>query len=580
LTAAPSSGSTFAGWSGGGCSGTGTCVVTMSSDQAVTATFNTVPPPQYALTVSKAGSGSGTVSSGDGGIDCGATCSDSYASGTMVTLTATAASGSTFAGWSGAGCSGTGTCTVMMTTAQGVSAAFNPSVVVNPPVCEAAPGIVTPPSDQTVTAPAAASFSATGSTPANCGAPSVQWYSEPLGASAFSPISGASSTSYTTPATTVGQSGTRFEAVFTNAFGSTATNPATLTVTAGETSAEWTATGGLNAKRAYADSVLLRNGEVLMIGGATGASTVIAQSLKTATLYNPATGKWTATGSMSHARYAFPAVLLPGGKVLVVGGYGGGELSSAEVYDPATGEWSSAGSVGAPRDSATATVLKNGNVLVAGGDDDGAILTGAKLYHPATNTWSTTGPMKYAVYGATATLLKDGRVLVAGGRNANDDPNTVAQLYDPTAGTWSKTAPLPSPRCATTATLLPNGKVLLAGGLKGEQSGYLNSAVLYDPSTGRWSTTGSMADARSGIFAARLLPNGTVLVAGGSNGTTTLASAEIYSPATGTWTPTAPMNTRRQAFGGMATVLSNGQVLVAGGLNASGFLNTSELYTP
>jgi N-acetylneuraminic acid mutarotase len=447
-------------------------------------------------------------------------------------------------------------------------------------VCGAAPAIVTQPSDQTVTAPAAGTFSAAGSTPPNCGAPSVQWYSEPPGAGGFSPIGGATSTSYTTPATSTGQSATKFEAVFTNAFGSTTTNPATLTVNAVDTSAEWTATGGITAKRAYADSVLLPNGEVLMMGGATGSSTVITGSLKTATLYNPATGKWTATRSMTHARYAFPAVLLPGGKVLVVGGYGGGELSSAELYDPATRKWSSAGSVGAPRDSATATVLKTGKVLMAGGDDDGAVLTSAKLYHPATNTWSTTASMKYAVYGATATLLKDGRVLVTGGRNANRYPNTVAQVYDPTAGTWSQTARLPSPRCATTATLLPNGKVLLAGGQKGYQSGYLNTAVLYDPSTGTWSTTGSMADARSGIFAARLLPNGTVLVAGGSNGTTTLASAEIYSPATGTWTRTAPMNTRRRAFGGMATVLTNGKVLVAGGLNASGFLNTSELYTP
>jgi N-acetylneuraminic acid mutarotase len=122
--------------------------------------------------------------------------------------------------------------------------------------------------------------------------------------------------------------------------------------------------------------------------------------------------------------------------------------------------------------------------------------------------------------------------------------------------------------------------VLLAGGQKGLHSGYLKTAVLYDPSTGKWSTTGSMADARSGSFAARLLPNGTVLVAGGSNGTTTLASAEIYNPATGTWTRTAPMKIARRGFGGMATVLTNGKVLVAGGINATGFLNASELYTP
>jgi cellulose 1,4-beta-cellobiosidase len=83
----------------------------------------TTPPPAYALTVAKAGTGSGTVTSSPAGISCGATCSASFASGTSVTLTATAASGSTFAGWSGA-CTGTGACTVAMSAAQSVTATF------------------------------------------------------------------------------------------------------------------------------------------------------------------------------------------------------------------------------------------------------------------------------------------------------------------------------------------------------------------------------------------------------------------------------------------------------------------------
>ncbi|WP_237155056.1 InlB B-repeat-containing protein [Oryzibacter oryziterrae] len=120
LAAVATSGSVFSGWSGG-CSGTGACVVTLDSAKAVTATFT--PVPSYALTVSKTGSGSGTVNSAPSGISCGATCSASYSSGTSVTLTATALSGSTFSGWSGA-CSGTSTCVVSMTAAKSVSAAF------------------------------------------------------------------------------------------------------------------------------------------------------------------------------------------------------------------------------------------------------------------------------------------------------------------------------------------------------------------------------------------------------------------------------------------------------------------------
>jgi hypothetical protein len=119
LTASPSAGSTFAGWSGA-CTGTGSCVVTMSAAQSVTATFNI---QQFALTVSKAGSGTGTVTSSPAGINCGATCSAVYSGGTTVTLTAAASAGSTFTGWSGA-CTGTGSCVVTMSAAQSVTATF------------------------------------------------------------------------------------------------------------------------------------------------------------------------------------------------------------------------------------------------------------------------------------------------------------------------------------------------------------------------------------------------------------------------------------------------------------------------
>ncbi len=87
----------------------------------------TPPPTSYALTITKSGTGSGTVRSSTGGIDCGSTCSANITSGTTVTLTAAAASGSTFGGWSGA-CSGTATtCAVSMNAARSVGAAFSSS---------------------------------------------------------------------------------------------------------------------------------------------------------------------------------------------------------------------------------------------------------------------------------------------------------------------------------------------------------------------------------------------------------------------------------------------------------------------
>ncbi|HKO14043.1 MAG TPA: alkaline phosphatase family protein, partial [Acidobacteriaceae bacterium] len=119
LTAVPSSGSTFSGWSGG-CSGTGACTVNLTAATSVAATFTA----SVQLTVQTSGTGTGTVTSSPAGINCGQTCTASFPSGTSVALTAAAASGSTFAGWSG-GCSGTGACTVALSANATVTATFN-----------------------------------------------------------------------------------------------------------------------------------------------------------------------------------------------------------------------------------------------------------------------------------------------------------------------------------------------------------------------------------------------------------------------------------------------------------------------
>jgi hypothetical protein len=119
LAATPASGSIFKGWTSGGCGGTGPCTLAGNGSVTVTATFAAL----YTLTVNK--SGSGTVSSSPGGISCGSTCSASYAGGSVVTLTAVPKRGAHFDGWSGGGCSGTGTCTVTLNTAMSVTAGFS-----------------------------------------------------------------------------------------------------------------------------------------------------------------------------------------------------------------------------------------------------------------------------------------------------------------------------------------------------------------------------------------------------------------------------------------------------------------------
>ena len=122
LAATPDLGSTFTGWSSGGCSGTLACTVGGNTSVAVTATFSPVIS-SYTLTV--AITGPGTVTSSPAGISCGSDCSEAYAAGTQVTLTAKPNNnGATFSGWSG-GCAGTSlSCALTMQAAKGVTAAF------------------------------------------------------------------------------------------------------------------------------------------------------------------------------------------------------------------------------------------------------------------------------------------------------------------------------------------------------------------------------------------------------------------------------------------------------------------------
>jgi hypothetical protein len=127
MTATPAAGSTFTGWSGGGCTGTSPCTVVMNGDANITATFTkTPPPPQRTLTVTLAGIGHGTVTGGQ--INCPGTCTQTAQGGSTVTLTATPSAGSMFNGWTGGGCIGTGPCTTTVSGNVTITATFSPTV--------------------------------------------------------------------------------------------------------------------------------------------------------------------------------------------------------------------------------------------------------------------------------------------------------------------------------------------------------------------------------------------------------------------------------------------------------------------
>jgi hypothetical protein len=216
---------------------------------------------------------------------------------------------------------------------------------------------------------------------------------------------------------------------------------------------------------------------VLVVGGLSADGSGVQSS---AELYNPATGRWTLTGSLRTPRRNHTATLLGDGTVLVAGGFGNSWLQSAELYDPARGRWSRAAAMTVARENASATLLGNGRVLVAGGGNPSGTPS-AELYNPTSGRWAATGTMT-DYHGPTAALLQDGRVLVAGDGDAGD-------VYSPATGTWTATGPRAFPLEGGGAlALLPSGQVIGVGGErlancnpKGCGSEPVASAELYTP---------------------------------------------------------------------------------------------------
>jgi hypothetical protein len=325
-----------------------------------------------------------------------------------------------------------------------------------------------------------------------------------------------------------------------------------------------------------------------------------------AEIYDPATGKFTEAGDPAAIHLGGTATLLADGRVLLAGGYDTTapnpdvESKRAELFDPSTGKFTSTGSMTMGRSGHTATLLADGRVLMAGGGiqhsaveqtsgtgdvrhtsrladvrrataDPGIggptatleMVATAELYDPKTGTFHATGSMTIGRDQASATRLKDGRVLIAGAGDEGNQADASADLYDPTTGKFTSTGSMNTARYGQTATLLPDGRVLISGGTDG--IGGLSGLETYDPAKGRFENAGSTG-LRNWPFVV-LLRDGRVMIVGGStpsNAKTvdSVRECEFFDVATHELTPAASISITGDAFVLNVVPLIDGRVLV------------------
>lgn len=319
----------------------------------------------------------------------------------------------------------------------------------------------------------------------------------------------------------------------------------------GKAPGHWTPAGRMQVPRVGHTVTALGDGRVLVVGGGGHDPQARLAELWGEGDVDPQTFK--PAGRLSVSRHFHTATLLGDGRVLVIGGRDPHErpLATAEIWDPKRRAWTAAGRLHLARCCHTATLLANGRVLVVGGrvmsndpydceDVKGPCTTttdAVELWDPRTRRF-TDGPAlatggdlpDFSDRAAhTATPLPDGRVLIMGGAgNIEPDPvfprRPTAYLWDPAARRWTQIQG--AARDYHTATLLADGRVLIVGGAlnvcgcckTAPHDGpvhYVNDALLWSPVTGKLVNAGNTARSHMN-HAAALLPDGRVLIAGGT----------------------------------------------------------------
>lgn len=321
------------------------------------------------------------------------------------------------------------------------------------------------------------------------------------------------------------------------------------------------AISNMTVRRSVHTATLLRDGKVLVAGGYIGGE----GNISSAELFDPATNEFVAVGSMRLARSSHSATLLADGKVLVAGGFNGEYLDTTEIYDPSTKQFVPGPRMTSARSGHIATAFNDGTILIAGGVGTGwTFLKSAEIYDPLAKQFSAVDDMSLARESHTATLLKDGRILIVGGHNGRRSQVVIysgSEIYDPRTRRFTEAGDLSTKRHKHEAIRLTDGRVLILGGSdERDGDGAYNNAEVYDPANGKFTAVKNKMNATRYKLqgTAVVLPSGKVLVAGGSN------RAEVFDPATNSFVfAEGDMGTIR--LFATATLLGNGTVLITGG---------------
>jgi len=342
---------------------------------------------------------------------------------------------------------------------------------------------------------------------------------------------------------------------------------------------------------------MLRNGKVLLVGGESNDGAI--NSLE---IYDIETGTWIKGSPLPRPTFEQIANLIGGDLLMIAGGHDGqNPLASTLIYDSKTDVWTYLPDMSVPRTKHVSTVLSDDRIFVHGGFNNSGILAHAEIYEPGSKQWISSNSSFLPRIGHSVTTLDDGKVLILGGHLSEEalgeqtedlcqsfvrdiyavtpdeeydceDGWLATEIYDPSTDTSKISTPLIIPRWKHTATLLGDGTVLVVGGTNNSSS--VLEAEIFDPSTETWTDAGPMFHPRSG-HTASLLSDDRVLISGGFT-YVPISYSEIYDVKQG-WINTENLMGPRHMHS--AVSLGDGEVLGIGG-RAGLFTNLTrtELY--